>query len=78
MIMGNVTFYGLLYVIGNLNLQGNLTANGVIAAEGTITKSAGNVVINFDPAILNNLHNMNNNTVLYYYDSPASIKEVIA
>lgn len=76
-INGNVTINGLLYVIGNLTIMGNAVVNGGIVAEGSVSKASGNATINFNPTILNKLYTPGS-TVLHFYDSPASIKEIIA
>jgi Tfp pilus assembly protein PilX len=77
-IKGGLTFYGLIYVTGNISISGNANITGTVVSATSIQKTTGNATINFDTTVLNNVHTTNANTVLHFYDTPASLQEVIA
>jgi len=53
-ITGNVTFYGIIYVIGNLNLQGTLDIEGAVIVEGDADVS-GNAQVAKNQGVLNSV-----------------------
>jgi Tfp pilus assembly protein PilX len=76
-LSGTVIFYGLIYAVGAMNITGTLNVYGSIVSEAGINKGGGTATITFDPSVLNLLSTTIPNTVLHYYDSPTSLKEMI-
>lgn len=74
-LSGQVTIYGLLYVINGLTMSGQATINGLVAVEGAVNNS-GNATLNLNTGILSTLGPYLNSS-LNYNSRPAALQEVI-